>query len=378
MRTLRTIILLAAFSACNRCVAQVEELASDPPKAIRNITTPAEKDIPEILLWYGDEQTFGQRGDTQPLINVLGSFSHPELVADVKYRLNGRRSNQVVLGPDLHRLANAGDFNLEIERSQLKSGENTIEISASSLLGRPIRKSVMINYTGGQRWQLPYEVDFSSLDRLQDAVEIIDGRWTLTEGGVRTAEPYYDRQLAFGDSRWTDFELHAEVLFHHHFVNVAGRNKGGPPYLSHAHASFNMRWAGHPDDGFFPRRDWMNLGSLVAVRRDLAQINKGSYWWMHFGKGLRGRHGKRSLSLAETRFPVAPETRWHYRIRVETIDKFQSRYSAKLWQDGHPEPADWQMQAVDESETVPAGSVVFVVHHSDVTLCRVRVDSLDE
>lgn len=369
------LILIGALN--EPCDAEAQK-PSDAPQAIRNMTKPIETEPPEFALWYGDEQSFGQLGHSQPLINILGSATHSENVVNASYRLNGRRTKQIVLGPDLHRLANAGDFNLEIERSQLKPGKNTVSIRAQTRSGKPIAKSLKFDYDPDTTWPLPYEVDFTSVDNLQDVVEIIDGRWTLTDDGVRIAEPYYDRQLSFGDSNWTDFDLRAEVLFHHHFVNVAGRNINGPPYLSHAHASFNMRWNGHPDDGFSPRRDWMNLGSLVALRRDLDQINKGSYWWLHFGKGIVGRPAKRSLSKAQRRFPVAPETRWHYRIRVETIDEFQSCYSAKLWPDGETEPADWQMEAVDASEAVSAGSVVFVVHHSDVTLCRVRVDALNE
>jgi hypothetical protein len=121
----------------------------------------------------------------------------------------------------------------------------------------------------------------------------------------------------------------------------------------------------------------MSLGALIALRSDLATAERGAYWWMHFGRAISGRPAKRSVVDREQRFQIASGDHIHYCLRVETISDTQSRYSAKLWPDGETEPSDWQMQSVDRSEAFTSGSVIFVVHHSDVTLCRVRVESLD-
>ncbi len=345
-----------------------------PPQ---NQSDDALADLPVISMWYGDRQSFGHVGHSQPLINVLGSIRPASAVADMSYRVNRGRRKQLILGPDLHRLAQPGDFNIEIDRDSLKPGENIVQIRCRSLRGVDLNKEVIIQYTPDTTWTLPYEVDFAKLSSIQDAVDVVDGKWKLTDQGVRTEVPYYDRQLAWGDATWKDFELEAEIIFHHHFVDFEGRNPNGPPYLSHAHTSFNLRWAGHPDDGWVPRRDWQSLGSLVALRCDLAQRSAGSYWWMHFGRAVPGRSAKRSVQTPDTRHDILLETPYRYRMRVETLGDRQARYRTKVWQAGEKEPSTWQMEAIDESEAFASGGVVFVVHHSDVTLCKVSVHSLE-
>lgn len=333
---------------------------------------------PSVSFWYGDEQTFGALGNSNPLINILGSISPASQAVNVWYRLNNGKPRQLLLGPDLHRLARDGDFNIEIERTRLKPGANTLRVSLHDLWGRKRVADLKINFESGNSWPLPYKVDFSQVDHLQSVVDVIDGKWELTEDGVRTAEPYYDRTFALGDDRWEDMELHAELIFHRHFVDFKDRDRNAPPYLSHSHASFNMRWAGFPDDGMAPRRAWQSLGCLVALRRDLAQSKAGSYWWMHYGYGRKGIKAKRSEMERATRFEIVPEQRYHYRMRAETISDGNTRYSTRLWKDGDPEPAEWQMIGTDVAETVQSGAIVFVVHHADVTLCSVEVKQLEQ
>ncbi|MEM6472227.1 MAG: hypothetical protein AAF802_21880 [Planctomycetota bacterium] len=332
---------------------------------------------PSVNYWYGDEQTFGAIGNSNQLINILGSITPASQAANVWYRLNKEKPRQLVLGPDLHRLARLGDFNIEIERSRLKPGKNTCQITLHDLWGRKRVAELLIHYVEGRSWPLPYNVDFSKVSNLQSVVDVIDGKWELTENGVRTAEPYYDRTFAFGDSSWTDMELHAELIFHRHFVDFKDRSHAGPPYLSHAHASFNLRWSGFPpEDATVPRRAWQSLGCLVALRRDIAQPKTGSYWWMHYGYARKGIKAKRSEMTRDKRFQIEVNTRYQYRMRVETIEDGNARYSTKLWKNGDSEPAEWQMVGIDAAETVPAGAIVFVVHHSDVTLRSVEVRKL--
>ena len=333
---------------------------------------------PSVNFWYGDEQTFGAVGNSNPLINVLGSISPASHAVNIFYQLNNEKPRQLVMGPDLHRLARDGDFNVEIERSRLKPGTNTFRITLHDLWGRKRVAELKIDFIAGNSWPLPYEVDFSEVTDLQSVVDVIDGKWRLTEDGVRTAEPYYDRTFAFGDGSWKDMELHAELIFHRLFVDFKDRARTGPPYLSHSHASFNMRWDGFPDDGKVPRRAWQSLGCLVALRCDLSESKAGSYWWMHYGLAKRGVKAKRSEMARDTRFPIIPENRYHYRMRAETMVDGNTRYSTRIWKDGDPEPQSWQMIGTDLAETVASGAIVFVVHHSDVTLCSVKVTKLKD
>ncbi|MEM0925225.1 MAG: hypothetical protein AAGJ83_04235 [Planctomycetota bacterium] len=331
---------------------------------------------PTVDFWYGEEQTFGALGDSNPLINILGSIRPASQAANIWYRLNNEKAQQMVIGPDLHRLARRGDFNIEIERNRLRSGSNTLRITLHDLWGRKRVADLKIEYVGDRKWPLPYQVDFSKVEKLQSVVDVIDGKWDLTELGARTAEPYYDRTFAFGDRHWKDMELHAELIFHRQFVDFEHRVHSGPPYLSHAHASFNLRWAGFPEDGTVPRRAWQSLGCLVALRCDLAQAKAGSYWWMHYGYARKEIKAKRSEMTRDTRFEITPDQRYHYRMRAETVADGRTRYSTRLWKDGEEEPAHWQMIGTDIAETVASGAIVFVVHHSDVTLCSIEVKEL--
>ena len=105
------------------------------------------------------------------------------------------------IGKDEHRLASAGDFNIEIDYTELLDGINTVTVIAVDSLQNRATKEVKVHYTSGRSWSLPYEVDWSSVKNVQDAVQIVDGHWKLVEGGLRTVLPYYDRVIAVGDIR---------------------------------------------------------------------------------------------------------------------------------------------------------------------------------
>lgn len=331
-----------------------------------------------IEFWYGDVQQAWLHGGAQPLVNVLGSVTPREQAGDVWYRVNGGPRAPLMLGPDLHRLVRPGDFNIEIDRAALLPGRNTVTVGVHDLSGRLVSREVWIDCREGRRWEIPCEIDFAAAANVQDAVEVIDGRWALTPDGLRTVEPGYDRQVAFGDGSWSDYELEAEILFHQLLPDLDGREADGPPYLSHAHTSFNLRWRGHPDDGFRPRRDWMELGSLVALRWDQEAAEPGGVWWLHFGRGASGEEKGRSILDRRVRHQVSVGGRYLYRMRVETLPDGGARYSAKVWRADGEEPPEWQVQGIDGAEALGSGSVVFVVHHSDVTLCRVRVGHLGD
>ena len=330
-------------------------------------------------------------------MHVLGSISQPERVASPWVSVNGRGRRPFSLGPDLHRLADAGDFTLELDRRSLRAGEgqagrNTLTIGAWTLTGEPITTTVQLQVAAPREWPLPYAVDFrelaaaddeqSAASRLQSVVEVVDGRWELTAEGVRTAAPYYDRVLAFGDGTWRDYELRADVVINRLFPSRDGRRLQGPPYLSHVHTSFNLRWAGYPNDGFQPRRDWQAIGALVALRSDwppseLALGRRDAFWWMHYGRAAKGR-GKTTRSQRNTadRLLLPEGEPLGYRLRVQTLDESTARYAAKVWPLAFPEPDDWQMTGVDEAEAIASGCVAFVVHHSDATLQRIEVQPL--
>ena len=224
---------------------------------------------PQIDVWHGKRQRFGHLGLPQRWINVLGAVSPAEHIAQLHYAINGGDFLPLSKGPDLYRLASAGDFNIEIDHADLEAGENQIVIRAKDRDGEAAEETVVADYMPGVVWPLPYEIDFTKATDLQEVCQVVDGRWRLEKDGVRTADPYYDRVLAFGDMNWKDYALTAEVVFH----GFPGPDPGGGPGFGVNHAGIGLRWRGHDDDGRQPHVAWYPLGAATefTLRKDLSQ-----------------------------------------------------------------------------------------------------------
>src|SRR5688572_17523543 len=110
----------------------------------------AESDVPQIELWYGDEQRFGEHGNPQPRINLLGVVSNSAAVESLSFSVNGGTSLPLSMGPNGFRLSRTGGFNAEIERSSLRPGENVVELIAQPRFSnQPITRTVRVHYTSG-------------------------------------------------------------------------------------------------------------------------------------------------------------------------------------------------------------------------------------
>lgn len=318
---------------------------------------------PVIELWYGENQSFGQMGSPQPMISILGNVADEDGIASLSCSLNGGPMKQLTLGCNLHRLAEPGDFNAEIDRRALRDGPNTVELLVVDSAGASSRRTVTVNYTPGRTWPLPYSIDWSRVDNIQDVADIIDGRWSLDSTGVRSVSPYYDRVIGIGDSSWTDYEAILTVTWNKPPLFT---DKQGAPYQDHAHASICLRWGGHDNDGRQPLRKWWPLGGLagLTVRSD----SPGKMQW-YFWKG----DGTRNLISDSTRaFQIGrPYT---YRVRVETLKDNQSRYSVKAWDAANEnEPANWDVVVQENEHDLQSGALLFVVHHGDVTFGNISV-----
>ncbi|MCD4729373.1 MAG: hypothetical protein K8R74_02150, partial [Bacteroidales bacterium] len=66
---------------------------------------------PDIDVWYGDEQSFGQEGVPQRWVNILGNVSDADGVASLHYTLNGSSNVTLSIGTDGKRLQSEDDFN---------------------------------------------------------------------------------------------------------------------------------------------------------------------------------------------------------------------------------------------------------------------------
>jgi hypothetical protein len=318
-----------------------------------------------IELWYGRDQHFGQLGNPQRQINILGNIRLQDDSSHVYYRLN--RSEipvTLTLGSDLHRLAMPGDFNIDIERDLLSEGLNRVQLYVERGGETLASREILIRYDGKNRWPLPYIIQWCTTEKLQDAVEVVDGKWEITPSGVRTVEMYYDRVLAFGDASWTDYEVETSVIFHDYTPPVKG-----PPTYNVSHVAIASRWPGHDRDSLQPDRKWYPLGATSEFR---ITDHYDSCRWRIFD----GEHFYTEQEPPEYR-SILPGKRYMMKHRVENISDREARYSVKFWDADIPEPGSWDLQAVEELVSPESGSALLIAHNTDVTFGDVSVIRAD-
>lgn len=171
---------------------------------------------PTITLWYGDSQTFGHIGAPQTQINLLGNIAVPvgATVTDLRFSLNDGDEHLLNIGPDQRRLAELGDFNIEIETTELISGLNTVMITGTDSVGDVAVKTVTVTYETGQTWPQGYTIDWANVTNLQDVAQVVDGQWAVQGGVLRPLTLHYDRLVAIGDMSWTDYEVTVPLTIH--------------------------------------------------------------------------------------------------------------------------------------------------------------------
>ena len=317
-----------------------------------------EKQALSIAIWYGPEQHFGRVGMPQQWINILGNVQALEGLQSLTYMLNGDEAIALSVGEDGRRLAHTGDFNIDIDTALLVAGENKVLIAASDSLGNKATEEVNVHYETGNTWPLPYTIDWQQVENIPDVVQIVDGHWQLENGGVRTLDPYYDRVLAFGDSTWIDYEVTTSVIFH----DFTPPQKG-PPTFNVSHAAIATRWPGHDLDDHQPHTKWYPVGATAEFR---LTTNLDSCRWRIFdGENLYEEDTTKIRA-------IALETRYHMKHRVETLSDNSTLYSVKFWEDGQPEPTNWDLQATEPPGNLPSGSALLIAHNTDVTFGNVR------
>lgn len=324
--------------------------------------TKQEKQTLSIDIWYGHEQHFGQTGMPQQWVNILGSVSPAEGLQSLSYILNEDEPIALTTGEDGRRLANPGDFNIDIDTARLVAGKNTVLIAATDSAGNVLTEEVTVHFASGNTWPLPYSIDWQQVKNITDVVQIVDGHWELAENGVHTLDPYYDRVLAFGDGTWTDYEVTTSVIFHD-FIPP----QKGPPTFNVSHAAIATRWPGHDLDNHQPHTKWYPLGATAEFR---LTTNLDSCRWRIFdGENLYVEDTTkiRTIDL---------ETRYQMKHRIETLPDSSTLYSVKLWEEGQPEPANWDLQATEPPGNLPAGSALLIAHNTDVTFGNVKAVSL--
>ena len=319
-----------------------------------------------IRLFQGATQRFGHLGEPQRWINVVGHVGNPGMLDSINFSLNGGKARNLSVGTDLHRLALPGDFNIELAWDELRPGRNQLTIVASYSDGATIRSDVTLEIERDNEWPLPYRVDFSQVTDLQSVVQIVDGEWRLTDEGVRTAQPWYDRVLAMGDNSWTDYEATVLLTLH----GFTPPQPGAPTY-NVTHMGVALRWRGHTADGRQPSRRWFPLGAQgeYLLKNDLSQ---NRYRILHNGgPGWKPAHG-------ENVHPVKLGKPFFIKAQVHTLSDGRSVYRFKQWNEGKREPDEWAVESSEPAETdLPSGALCLVPHNSDVTIHEVKIVPLN-
>jgi LmbE family N-acetylglucosaminyl deacetylase/regulation of enolase protein 1 (concanavalin A-like superfamily) len=114
----------------------------------RTLTTEPCAAGPSIAIWRGSPQTFGTVGVPQRWINVLGNVDDAQGVASLSYKLNNGPSRALSIGPSDDRLAQLGDFNIELFYGDLRSGLNDVQITATDAAGNTTVKTMQVDWQG--------------------------------------------------------------------------------------------------------------------------------------------------------------------------------------------------------------------------------------
>ncbi len=311
-------------------------------------------DGPTIEVWYGLEQSFGQLGNPQRWVNIMGTVTDPDGVALLEYRVNEGALQPLTIGPDRIRLVHAGDFNIEIDQETLRAGANLVTISAMDNRGHRGEVQVTVTYTPGKTWPLPYTIDWSTTTSIQDVAQVVDGLWTIQDGQVRTVRSAvgYDRLLAIGDSTWQDYEVTVPITFHE-FVHDL--NEGGGPG-----AGVLLRWRGHVAvDDRQPRHGWLPIGALGWYRS----------YYLHMLGGADGN------AIGEYPENLHPELNVPYifKLRVQSRPAQPAVYYMKVWKAGTPEPIGWPLAVAGQAGELSHGSVLLVAHKADISFGNVTI-----
>ena len=330
---------------------------------------------PQFEFWYADlqpdgsyRQSFGANGLGQWYCNVLGNVRDLDgEIIELRYSLEGGPWVDLNMGPDMRRLLSDGDFNVDLPVSSLTEGANLVTIEATDQWQNTAVADVVVDFTSSVIAAPDQTIDWNLVGEVTDVAQPIDGHWVIENGQLTTVGEGYDRLLAFGDVRWSDYEI--EVPFTVHAINADGFQwPSGHPLLG-----FCLRWIQHSPPGEQPQHGFWPMGAIVYLAFDDVQ-----------GDGqikLRGNFDT-VVDQAALDFQVGVE---HVmKAQVVTLPNGDAEYSFKTWRSGDVEP-EWLVQILlppgdpgDPDSNPAQGSPALVSHHLDVDFGAVRVRRLDQ
>ena len=301
---------------------------------------------PVIEIWDGTQQQFGHLGIPQQWANILGRVWDSEAPDTLFYSLNGGPTSPLSMGPNGTRLVGVGDYNIEIDYADLIPGPNQLVISAIDTLGERRDTTVVLNHVEGGIWALADTARFETAAAISEEAHVVDGRWYLVPGvGVRmdSTATGYDRLLVVGDYRW---ETNYEVLLP---MTIHAASLGGLTGIG-----LGLGWQGHTGSEQ-PRVD----APFQAIT-----------WIKYFPENPTLVLEQPGVWKAFSYPVVQANVRYMMRTRSQSLGGGMSRVVTKLWRDGTPEPAEWNLSA-----DVPTldGSVILIAHRAIATFGNVQI-----
>lgn len=319
----------------------------------------AQNNLPMITIWNEAGLSFGNIGNPQQQINILGNAADSDgSISSLTYKLNSGPSVSLDFGPNNPRLVEKGDFNISLPTVALLNGQNNLLITATDNEGLSQNKSVLFSYQTGRSWPLPYQTDWSAAGNIQNQAQIVDGRWQIKSA---TDEIYpeqigYDRLVAVGDRQWKDYEVTVPITIHNFYP--VDNDPGGVGVI--------VRWQGHtgaeqPPDG------WYRIGAYG--------------YYSNRSKALSLRLNEKSpINQA---FSLTLNKTYIFRLKVESTNE-GGKYSFKVWEKGQEEPP-WDapqfaniVGILDRENDMTTGSVLLVAHRTEATFGNVLVCPLNK
>ncbi|MCP5020260.1 MAG: hypothetical protein GY930_00655 [bacterium] len=357
---------------------------------------------PMFEYWYGVQDvvtgahslSFGAFGNGQNQFNVLGRITDSDqdriaLEVTLEYRLNGGIWQPLAMGDDRTfnyapwRLANEGDFNLELFVESLLAAplvggvhQNTLEFRATDDGGHTSLSTVLVDYTPAVTWIDTLTVNWADVannlgGRIEEAVQVVDGMWEVfndpTLGHVVRPNPNelgYDRLLSIGEGHgpdaWDNYEVLVPVTVES--FDPQGYTAGTSSYGM----GFVLRWTGHTEDGPYvqPNHGLYPMGGLWIYR----WFNNTERWelWIDENEDILPQLGN-AVSLGVT---------YWYRMRCEDAPGGGTTYSLKVWENGSVEPSAWTFEHITNPGDPKKGSFVLVAHHVNASFGEVIVTHL--
>jgi hypothetical protein len=311
-----------------------------------------------IDFWYGNRQTFGQIGVPQRWVNIIGNVHDQSGITALSYTLNGGSSVTLSIGPDTRRLADEGDFNIDIAVSALHvlPDSNVVVVTAKNGYDELTTATVVVRYLTGTVWPRSYAVEWASMLSLTDSAQVVDGLWESGGGGLRPINVGYDRLVAIGDTTWHDFEVTVPINIHSYDLNGYGSVNGRPS------VGLFLGWSGHTDNpisGWQPKTGYVPFGCGGLYEFEL------SYPRLSIYDKVDDVSGK----------TLAMETPYYFKMRVETKTS-GILYSFKVWEVGQSEPGSYDLTWQSNLSDPQRGSIMLLAHWVDATFGPVAIRSL--